>query len=177
MSTASRGPLQTLSLEKQSRRDPGARLWQKPHGSQPHIYAWHRQGIGAAAAGICQAPHRSHSGLCPPSQRSPQAALVMSALGRERETGSGGCFPDAPRAWREKGLALCSGSRSFHRTVTATTSSSPQTSRLLFHFIFIKIKKTASTHRAIHYSNKIMPRAVWEELLRILSLNHPNPQN
>ena len=97
-------------------------------GSQPHIYAWHRRGIGAAAAGICQAPHRSHSGLCPPSQRSPQAALVMSALGRERETGSGGCFPDAPRAWREKGLDLCSESRSFHRTVTATSSSLPQTS-------------------------------------------------
>ena len=40
-----------------------------------------------------------------------------------------------------------------------------------------KKKKKASTHRAIHYSNKIMPRAVREELLRILSLNHPNPQN
>lgn len=43
----------------------------------------HRRGPGAAA-GRCQAPHCSHSGLCPPSQRWPQAALVTPALGREQ---------------------------------------------------------------------------------------------
>lgn len=51
---------------------------------EPRTSPGHRGGIRAAAAGRCQAPHRSHSGLCPPSQGSPQAVLVMSAPGRER---------------------------------------------------------------------------------------------
>lgn len=59
----------------------------------------------------------------------------VSSGQREGSPGVGEGFPEAPRTWPEKGLSLCPGSRSFHKTVTATNYTSPTHPRLLFHFI------------------------------------------
>ena len=85
---------------------PGSLLWREPHGSRPLVHPWHRQGIRAMAAGRCQAPHCSHSGLCPLSQHSPQAALVTSAPGREGEPGSEGMLSRRPQGLAGEGPLL-----------------------------------------------------------------------
>lgn len=82
--------------------------------------------------------HRSHSGLCPPSQCSPRAALVMSALGTER--GGGGLSRSPPRLGQRR-ACLCPGSRSFHRTVAATATLLPNTLDCDFTLFSLKKKK------------------------------------
>lgn len=103
----------------------------------------------------------------------------VSSGQREGSPRVGECFPEAPRTWQEKGLALCPGSRGFHITVKAANRTSPQTLQILVsHYFRLRKNKKANTHRAaIHYSSKTTLRARWEELLKIISLNSPPPQN
>lgn len=102
----------------------------------------------------------------------------VSSGQREGSLAVGECFPEAPRTWREKVLPLCPGSRGFHITVKAANCTSPpNTPNSCFTLFSFKGKKNANTHRAaIHYSSKITLQALWEELLKIISLNLPPSQ-
>lgn len=114
---------------------------------------------------------RSTLGLCPPSQRSPQAALVMSALGRERETGSEGCFPDAPGLGGRKAWLFVQDQEVFTGLLQPPPPLHPKHPRLLFTLFSFK-KKAESTHRAIHLLIRLSPGSMGKNPLFMTILNH-----
>lgn len=171
-------------MEKQNPGEPRSLLWQEPHGSGPHVPPPPAPGaqMGDLSCGSWERPGPTLLTLRPLSSEPGLATSCPGDVSSGQREGSprvGECFPEAPRTWQEKGLALCPGSRGFHITVKAANRTSPQTLQILVsHYFRLRKNKKANTHRAaIHYSSKMTLRARWEELLKIISLNSPPPQN
>ena len=169
--------LNGLLLGEAESQGPRGPAGEGVHGCHPHVHPWHRWGIRATAAGRCQAPHCSHSCLCPRSQNSPQATLVMSALGRERGAwGWGRAFQKPPRLSQRKAASL-PRIKEFSQDSPPPLCFSQTPYRVVSLYFHLLNRKQANIHPEPPFINKITLWALWEELLRSIPLKPPDSQN